>query len=46
MIRNRMGSENFLKSRLTAFLLNNILASMTSGMGILFQFFPERAPDS
>jgi hypothetical protein len=33
-MRNRVGRENFLKSRLTAFILNNILASMTRDMGI------------
>jgi hypothetical protein len=33
-MRNRVGQENFLESRRTAFILNNILASITMDMGI------------
>ena len=36
-MKNRVGTDNFLKSRLTPFILNNILASMTRDMGIRSQ---------
>ena len=44
VMRNRVGPENFLESRLTPFILNNILASMSKDMGISLRFLPERAP--
>ena len=46
MMGNQAGPENFLKLRLTAFILNNILASMTWDMGISLRFLPERTPKS
>jgi len=45
-MRNRVGPENFLESLLTAFILNNIMASMIKHIGISLCFFPERTPRS
>ena len=44
-MKNWVGTDNFLKSRLTPFILNNILASMTRDMGISLRLLAERAPN-
>jgi hypothetical protein len=44
MMRNRAGPESFLKSRLTAFILNNILASMSSDRSNLTSTSPRTPP--
>jgi len=45
-MRNRVGRKNLLEALLTAFILNNITASMLRDAGISLRFFPERAPRS